>query len=427
MKTRIILCFILFVSFVAISAQMTVVQGDTVRFQSVLGAEVPFTEELKMQTFDFVWSNVNELYYDSNFNGVNWNLMKDRYLPLVQKTKTADELHEVLNSMLEELGTSHVGIISQEAITTLMFGGTKRGALGLVFSWADEKVLVTGFSPDYKAKNQISLGDELIAFGGKTVEDCYKTFDKSKYSAHKQAAARMGRISFKGNIGDTLTLTLRKPDDRIYQAKMEFVQSTSATKPFSCKITEDIAYIKLRVFNLLYHDTLKEAFPQLSKAKGWIIDLRSNPGGGENNEGSFTQYLFKDSVSTGSQYFRNAVQEDKVPGLGDKFYNGPVVILVNEFSGSSSEVLAKTLQELGRAKVVGRQSSGSVLASTMIPMPTGAQLQMAIGQVKTPLGSVIEGIGVIPDYEVILTQKELAKGKDPDIEKAKRVLRKMIY
>jgi len=99
-------------------------------------------------------------------------------------------------------------------------------------------------------------------------------------------------------------------------------------------------------------------------------------------------------------------------------YLGPVAILTDGGSASTSEIFAAGLQELGRAVVVGERTAGAALPSIIQKLPTGALFQYAIGDFKTPKGTLIEGRGVIPDVEVRFTRRSLLDGRDVQIEAA---------
>jgi carboxyl-terminal processing protease len=83
-------------------------------------------------------------------------------------------------------------------------------------------------------------------------------------------------------------------------------------------------------------------------------------------------------------------------------YQGQVVILVDELSASSTEEFAGSLQALGRATIVGSQTSGRCLVMDIVSLPHGALLTYPWGQSQTPDGRVLENNGVVPDLEVAL-------------------------
>jgi len=119
-------------------------------------------------------------------------------------------------------------------------------------------------------------------------------------------------------------------------------------------------------------------------------------------------------------------REWKHEGSGTGAYRGKVGILVDDLSGSASEVFATVLQENGRAMVLGRTSYGGVLNSTTEQLPTGGTLQYPHSDMRTPKGRRIEGAGVVPDIAVELRRADLLAGKDTVIEKAIEVLTKAV-
>ena len=104
-------------------------------------------------------------------------------------------------------------------------------------------------------------------------------------------------------------------------------------------------------------------------------------------------------------------------------YNGRVILLVDELSGSTSEVFAGGLQASGRAIVLGSRTAGAVLPSLLRVLPTGAALQHVIANFETPNGVVLEGRGVMPDIVVRLSRAGLLRGHDAALERAVEVIR----
>jgi carboxyl-terminal processing protease len=99
-------------------------------------------------------------------------------------------------------------------------------------------------------------------------------------------------------------------------------------------------------------------------------------------------------------------------------YQGPLVVLIDELSGSASELFAASLQALKRAVVVGKRSPGSVIESDTMIFPNGAVFMYPVAQISTPDGTVLEGHGVIPDIEAELSCELLLKGIDSQLDSA---------
>jgi len=110
----------------------------------------------------------------------------------------------------------------------------------------------------------------------------------------------------------------------------------------------------------------------------------------------------------------------------DKVYRGPLVLLIDEMSGSASEMFAACLQAIGRAVVVGERSPGSVIESDVMIFPSGATFMYPVALICTPDGTVLEGHGVVPDIEIGLDREMLLKGIDSQLDSAIRYIEKEI-
>lgn len=100
-------------------------------------------------------------------------------------------------------------------------------------------------------------------------------------------------------------------------------------------------------------------------------------------------------------------------------YSGKVVVLIDEFSGSASEVLSSGLQDIGRAHVMGTPTTGAVLGAAIIKLPNGdGMVYPQSNYISQKSNAQVEGKGVIPDTLVKPDREILLQGKDPVIEKA---------
>jgi carboxyl-terminal processing protease len=93
-------------------------------------------------------------------------------------------------------------------------------------------------------------------------------------------------------------------------------------------------------------------------------------------------------------------------------YSGPVAILVDGLSVSTSEFFAGGMQAIGRARVFGQQTAGQALPATLLKLPTGDVLMYVVADFTAPDGSRIEGRGVIPDEPIELERTSLLAGRD---------------
>jgi len=193
---------------------------------------------------------------------------------------------------------------------------------------------------------------------------------------------------------------------------------------FDTRTVQDrIAYVRFNIFVMSIMDRLRSAIRSVHDAEGIIIDLRGNPGGVGQMSCGLAGMLESAETSLGTMKMRAGFQNFAVfPQSGA--YLGPVVVLIDEMSASTSEIFAGGMQSLGRATVVGRRSAGAALPSILEKLPTGAVFQYAIGDFRTPKGTLIEGTGVTPDIEVSLNREALLSGRDPQLEEAIKAISK---
>jgi carboxyl-terminal processing protease len=151
---------------------------------------------------------------------------------------------------------------------------------------------------------------------------------------------------------------------------------------------------------------------------GLIVDLRGNPGGiGGMAMGMAGFLVEKANQRLGTMHMRDATLNFVINPRADIF-SGPVAVLVDGTSASTSEIFAGGLQDIGRARVFGTQSAAAALPSVFTTLPNGDGFQYAIANYISQGGKALEGAGVTPDQEVKLTRQSLLAGHDAVIDAA---------
>lgn len=389
-------------------------------------------QEAFVQTFDLVWSTVHESHWDENFGGKDWSAVGEKYRPLLKKVDSRAELVLVLQGMLDELELSHYKILSSFAGPEDKY--PRGGYVGLELKYLDGRAYVVRVAPGSPAEAAgVKVGWRLKSIHRRSVKgltasilrsrlpDNLKEFHIQRYLNDVIQGGTIKRIRsdwyppgkralkvYMNPIADTRELS--DPVGYLPAHRIEFEQSY---------LTGNILYLRFNAFvpNLMadLRDSLEEA---AGNADGVIIDIRSNVGGLSILATGITGLLVDEPTNLGKLFLRKGyLTYQGFPQR--KRFSGPIAILIDGKSASTSEMLAAGLQETGRARVFGEISLGQSLPSLFKKLPTGDVFQYAVGDYLTPGGYRIEKNGVVPDEVLIPSFDQLEQGIDLPLERAR--------
>jgi carboxyl-terminal processing protease len=180
----------------------------------------------------------------------------------------------------------------------------------------------------------------------------------------------------------------------------------------------DIGYIRITQFNQEAYDGVRKAFdhfrtdPGQAGLKGYILDLRNNPGGLLNQAVEITN-AFVDSGDIVSTRGRNTDQGQRYsarPGV-NLSQQKPVVVLINGGSASASEIVSGALQDLKRATLIGTRTFGKGSVQTILPLGENGALKLTTARYYTPSGRSIQAKGIDPTIKVLENVPDDLKGK----------------
>jgi carboxyl-terminal processing protease len=392
--------------------------------------------EQRERAFDFVWSTIDERYYDPKLNGVNWQAVSGKYRARALNAPDDETFWEELDRMTGELRDSHTRVESPRRVESRK--NNEGVTLGLSLSVIDNQLVVTGVNGSSDAWwAGVRPGMSVATIDGVPAIEAYRklyaeTRDSSSPRArHLSAVGRFNR----GAPDSKVAMGFKRSDGSDLSATLKRTRIASPPMAQSRRLPSGMGYVRFSNFFPSLTSTVVNGFRENKDAPGLIIDLRGNGGGSLNMTRDLVSYLFKNKTPLTKQITRDGKPISVGWGLVDIIkmeydtspqpdaYTGPVVVLVNEGSGSGSEYFASTLQALGRAKVVGQTTCGCLLGFLgYAPIPGGGELAYSEVGFITPNGRRIEGDGVVPDLIVPITQADLLIYRDRALEVAEAML-----
>ncbi|MDD5082934.1 MAG: S41 family peptidase, partial [Dehalococcoidales bacterium] len=213
-------------------------------------------------------------------------------------------------------------------------------------------------------------------------------------------------ILVRGPKGTTVTLLVQHQDETTPR-EIQVVRAEIDVPSVYFEMRGDIAYINITQFADKTNNELAPLIDRLSQegATGIVLDLRSNPGG-----------LLQSVVDVASHFLKEGTVVDVVDNQGrhststvntrETTTDLPMVVLVDEFSASGSEVLAGALQDYGRATIAGKKTFGKGSVNILRPLKDGSGIYITTARWLTPDGRPIEGTGIEPDFPLEIEGEE---------------------
>jgi carboxyl-terminal processing protease len=264
-------------------------------------------------------------------------------------------------------------------------------------------------TPAYEAG--LMPGDKVMAIDGESTDGITLQQAQSK---------------IRGPVGTEVILTVTRKgvegteDYPVVRGKIHVVSVSSKM------LDEEVGYVRLRLFGATTADEMREAIDKL-KAKGadsLVLDLRNNGGGYvDASVDVVSQFLSKDNGLVVYTIDRNNRRREYRADEGGTV-DIPVLVLVNEFSASASEITAGALRDHGLAELLGVKSFGKGSVQQLYPFSDGSALKLTIAKFYTPSGYVINKQGLEPDIEVEMEPRYVGRGeKDTQLKKAMEILK----
>ena len=330
----------------------------------------------------------NELYEKIDLFGEVLENIKKEYVEDVDQKEMMDS---AINGVLQSLDP-YSAYMSPELFREMQTDTRGEfGGLGIEIGMEGGVVKVISPIDDTPAaKAGIKAGDYIVKIGGEQVQG------KSLLEAVKL---------MRGPVGTSINLTVRrknvkKPLEFKIMRKIIEVQSVSS------KIIGDeknLGYIRLKSFNensdKQFLKSVKE-FEKKSNMKGYVLDLRNNPGGLLAQAINITDFFLDDGEIVSTKGRKVSETRKFFARKGDETKGKPLVVLINNGSASASEIFAGALKDHKRAIILGENSYGKGSVQSIIPLRNGGGMRLTISKYYLPSGKSISEVGVTPDILV---------------------------
>ncbi|WP_373540525.1 carboxyl-terminal processing protease CtpC [Chamaesiphon sp.] len=383
---------------------------------------VAFFKNSPKESIDEVWQIVDRQYVDGTFNQKDWRAIRKQFV--VQKNyKTQAEAHKAIRLMLKNLGDPYTRFMDPKEFQDLKVetSGQLIG-VGIQLSQNEKTKKLEVIAPieDTSASKAGILSKDIIT----------KIDDKSTTGMDVNQAVQRIR----GKEGTSVKLTIQR--DGRQTLEFNLLRQQIEIHPVEAKFRPNelngIGYIRLKQFSANAATEMSAAIQKLESqgANGYILDLRSNPGGLLYGAIDIARMWLDEGkiVSTVNRQGTGDVSVANRTALSKK----PLVILVDGGSASASEILAGALQDNKRAQLVGAKTFGKGLVQSVRPLSDGAGMAVTIAKYLTPNGKDINRAGIKPDIEVKLTKPQIqalvkdrtkvATAADPQYAKALQIL-----
>ena len=371
-------------------------------------AEATVLNNSYKEVIDHVWQIVYRDFLDTSgkFQKSNWiNLRKE----VLSKTYSdSNEAYDAIRDMLSKLDDSYTRFLEPKEFNQMRIDTsgelTGVGIQIVKDKESDDLIIISpiedtpAFDAGIKAKDKILSIDD-ISTEGMNIEEAVKLIRGQRGTKVKLEILRGSKSFFK--ILSREKIEIKSVSSKVNQSKNGLL----------------IGYVRIKQFNANASKETRDAIKDLEtrKVAGYVLDLRSNPGGLLESSIDISRHFINKGVIV-STLSKDGLKETK-RGNGQALTKKPLVVLVNEGSASASEIVSGAIKDNKRGKLVGKKTFGKGLVQSMRTLVDGSGLTVTVAKYLTPNGTDINKSGIIPDIEVKMNinpilQREIGTRKD---------------
>jgi carboxyl-terminal processing protease len=365
---------------------------------------------------DEAWQIVNREYVDENFNNVDWQAVRTDLLSREYTSK--EEAYAALREALGEIGDSYTRFMDPreyQALLNQTSGELSGVGIRLQVDPATQVLMIVEPIPNSPAVAAgLQAGDYILEIDGQSTEGM----------TVQEASERI-----RGELGTAVDLRIERSAEEF---EVSLVRQRIELPTVTYRLQTDngyrIGYIRLREFSSHAAEQMSKAILDLSEqnVEGFVLDLRGNPGGLLQASIDIAR-MWLDSGAIVRTVNRHNTSEE-IKATHTALTQKPLVVLVDQQSASSSEILTGALMDNNRATVVGAQTFGKALVQSVHSLSDGSGIAVTVAHYYTPLGTDINQQGITPDIEISLSSEDrrrladnpgmLATSEDPQYVRA---------
>ncbi|MDC1139285.1 S41 family peptidase [Candidatus Pelagibacter sp.] len=336
--------------------------------------------------FEKSFSENSDIYKKIDLFGEVLEKINDDYVDEVDQSKSMDA---AINGLLQSLDpySAYMTPESFEGMQTETSG--EFGGLGIeVGMEAGVVKVITPIDNTPASKAGLKAGDYIVKINNVQVQG------KSLIEAVDL---------MRGLVGSSIEITVRRRGVKkalIFNITREIIQVQSVKSKL---INNNIGYIRLTSFNENSSEQIKEKVNKLNKnenLKGYILDLRNNPGGLLSQAIKITDFFLENGEIVSTKSRKVSENRKWFAKKGDLTNGKTLIVLINYGSASASEIVAGALKDHKRAIILGENSYGKGSVQSIIPLKNRGAIRLTIAKYYLPSGKSISEVGVTPDIEI---------------------------
>ena len=388
------------------------------------------TVEGRLAVFDDVWETIQDRYYDPKFHGIDWQAKRSVFRPAAARAGNTHEFYEVLRQMIASLRDAHTRVYSPDEKFDwwnprfVTVGLTTREVEGV-----PTVIHIEAGSP--ASRTDVRQGDVIVSIDDIPVAEIVNRRLEASGLTH-DADARFRTIGtlFDGPAGTTVKVEWSSRNGKHKSAVLQRYWGQRLLG-FNNQRKGNIAILRLDAFTQSVALDFSKSLPEvLEGADGIVLDLRFNGGGDAEAMADVASLFMEDGINLGKFADRSGAAFElqtfskrlwRTPRMSS--IKLPLVVLTSESTSSAAEILVAALQAKHRARVIGTETCGCVLAiRNRHALPDGGVLDVSEFDYRTAAGVRLEGFGIKPDKLMKLTRADIYSRRDAALELAKDIL-----